>query len=197
MLRNKSMDINVCDSNSGVNAFWLACLYGHGNIMRMLAEAGTDIYVTNHRKVNVLHLAILKNHYEIVKMLIESGFSLDEETSDGSSALHLVALTNHHQIGDLILNHLMECGFKQSHVIDLISKPNPYTNMSPLGMTILMNNNIIATQLIINGAKCYYDYNIAQKDISPIFLACEKENTDLLELMCDHGCPLTVQNTAG
>ena len=111
MLRNKSMDINVCDNNSGVNAFWLACLYGHGNIMSMLAEAGADIYVTNHRKVNVLHLAILKNHYEIVKMLIESGFSLNEETSDGSSALHLVALTNHHQIGDLILNHLMECGF--------------------------------------------------------------------------------------
>ena len=62
MLRNKSLDIDVSDSNSGVNAFWLACLYGHGNIMNILAEAGTEIYNTNHRKVNVLHLAILKNH---------------------------------------------------------------------------------------------------------------------------------------
>ena len=77
-------------------------------------------------------------------------------------------------------------------MIDLISKPNPITNMSPLGMTILMNNNNIATLLIINGASCYYDNNITQTDISPIFLACEKENTDLLELMCDHGCPLSV-----
>ena len=80
--------------------------------MRILAEAGTNIYVTNHRKVNVLHLAILKNHYQIVKMLIQSDFSLSEETSDGCSALHLVALTNHHQIGELILNHLMDCGLK-------------------------------------------------------------------------------------
>ena len=45
-------------------------------------------------------------------MLIESGFSLSEETSDGNTALHLVALTNHHEIGELILNHLTECGFK-------------------------------------------------------------------------------------
>jgi hypothetical protein len=64
--------------------------------------------------------------------------------------------------------------------------------MSPLGMAILMENNYLAAHLIINGAKCYYEDITAQKDISPIFLACEKENTDLLELMCDHGCPLTV-----
>jgi ankyrin repeat protein len=125
MLRNKSLDIDVSDSNSGVNAFWLACLYGHGNIMKILAEAGTEIYNTNHRKVNVLHLAILKNHVQIVNMLIQSGFSLSEETSDGSTALHLVALTNHRQIGELILTHLTECGFKQSHMVELISKPNP------------------------------------------------------------------------
>ena len=69
--------------------------------------------------------------------------------------------------------------------------------MSPLGMAILLNNDEIASQLIINGARCYYDHSIVQKDISPIFLACEKENTDLLELICDHGCPLSVVNSMG
>ena len=140
MLRNKTLDINVVDPQTGVNAFWLACLYGHGEIMRILAEAGADIYVTNTRKVNVLHLAILKNHIDIVKMLIESGFSLNEETIEGNTALHLATQTNHHEISEIIINHLAESEYKKSVVVETISKVNTFTNMSALGATILMDN---------------------------------------------------------
>ena len=140
MLRNKTLDINVIDPQTGVNAFWLACLYGHGDIMKILAEAGADIYITNRRNINVLHLAILKNHIEIVTMLIESGFTLDEETLEGSTALHLAAQTNHNEISEIIINHLVENDYKKSVVVETISRVTSSSNLSPLGISILMNN---------------------------------------------------------
>ena len=70
LLKNKSVNIDAKDPYSGVSAFWLACLYGHGKIMSILAEEGADVYVINKFKINVLHLAVYKNHISIVKMLI-------------------------------------------------------------------------------------------------------------------------------
>jgi ankyrin repeat protein len=45
-LMNKTMDIQVVN-NLGVNAFWVACMYGHGVAMRILAEAGIYLFCTN------------------------------------------------------------------------------------------------------------------------------------------------------
>ena len=59
--------------------------------MRLLAERGADIYVTNRNRINVLHLAVLKNHVEIVNMLLKSNFPMDLETDEGMTALHLAA----------------------------------------------------------------------------------------------------------
>lgn len=62
LLMNKSIDIDEKDPKTGINAFWLACLFGKGNIMKKLAERGCDIITTNIEEVNVLHLAIYKNY---------------------------------------------------------------------------------------------------------------------------------------
>jgi ankyrin repeat protein len=175
MLRNKTLDINVCDELTGVNSFWLACLWGHGDIMKILAEAGIEIYVSNNRNINVFHLAIIKNHIDIVEMLLASFFQLNEETCQGSTGLYLAAYLNHYEISEMILNHLIEGGFKKSIIIDTISHINYETNMSPLGLTLLMDHKQIAIQLITNGAKCYYEHNFSHIDDSPIFIACEQE----------------------
>ena len=48
ILRNKSTNINIRDEDSGITPIWLACLYKHGNIVRLLANAGAYIHVTNN-----------------------------------------------------------------------------------------------------------------------------------------------------
>jgi len=53
---NKSVDINV-KHKSGINAFWIAALFGHGFVMKELANAGIDVLCSNHRGLNALHLA--------------------------------------------------------------------------------------------------------------------------------------------
>ena len=56
MLENKFIDINKKHS-SGVNSFWVACKYGHGQAMKILAENGADIFCVDERDMNVLHVA--------------------------------------------------------------------------------------------------------------------------------------------
>ena len=50
----------------------------------------------------------------------------------------------------------------------------------------------MAHLLVQNGAQSYYQDN---KDQSPIFLACEVENSEIIEIMCDHGELLTNKNS--
>lgn len=42
MLENKMLDINKVD-HDGVNSFWIAARFGHGGVMRVLAENGIDV----------------------------------------------------------------------------------------------------------------------------------------------------------
>lgn len=62
--------------------------------------------------------------------------------------------------------------------------------ITPLGLAILMNNHVVAADLINAGASCYLDKNDVQKDLSPIFLAIEHDAIDLLEQMIDNGLDL-------
>ena len=43
MLMNTMIDLNKEDEE-GLNAFWIAARCGHGDVMRVLAEHGIDIY---------------------------------------------------------------------------------------------------------------------------------------------------------
>ena len=48
----------MVDNVTGVNSVWLAALYGHGEVMSLLANAGIDI-MNRHNKTlnNALHVA--------------------------------------------------------------------------------------------------------------------------------------------
>lgn len=85
VLLNKTVNIHV-KNESGVNAFWIGCLYGHGQILKILADKGIDIFCVNQNRINCMHLAVTKNFSHIVEMLLESEYPLDLETNDGMTA---------------------------------------------------------------------------------------------------------------
>ena len=88
MIKNPTIDLEVCEPETGVNAFWMAAFYGHGNVMKVLAEAGIDIFNKNLLTgSNVLHIAVQKNFLNVVDMLIKSKFFLDMPRNDGYTAL--------------------------------------------------------------------------------------------------------------
>ena len=69
MLENKLVDINKKDAE-GLNAFWVACRYGHGDVMRVLAEKDIDILNTDKKGFNVLHIAAKHKYVNIIEMLV-------------------------------------------------------------------------------------------------------------------------------
>jgi ankyrin repeat protein len=193
ILINRTLNLNVTNEQ-GINAFWIACLYGHGTVMRVLAENGIDIFTSNHFGINVLHLAVSKNYVTIVEMLLESNFPMDLETNDGMTALQLAAYHGHTEIINCIISFLKQKNnpeFKEH----ILNKVNPISHLSTLAYSILQQNFDISKLLIEFGARAYYNETDEQKDFSPIFMAVQRLNTDLLELMCDHGALLTVKNS--
>ena len=47
VLRNPNLNLEV-KNEAGVNAFWIACMFGHGEVMNILADAGLDIMCANY-----------------------------------------------------------------------------------------------------------------------------------------------------
>jgi len=104
--------------------------------MKILAEAGIDIFCKNKNKVNVLHLAVSRNHINIVEMLLDSDFPLDLETIDGMTAFQLAAYNGHSEVVRKINNYLKK--HDNPEFTDLIlNKVNPYSNLSTLAYAIL------------------------------------------------------------
>ena len=61
-----------------MNAFWTAARCGNGDVMRVLAENGVEIYNTDENGNNVLHLtAKYQERFNILQMLVESKFDLN------------------------------------------------------------------------------------------------------------------------
>jgi len=91
MLENKMIDINKQDEH-GLNSFWIAAKHGHGDIMRVLAEHGIEIYNTDKKGNNALHLsARYANRFNICEMLVKSHYDLNIKNNDGDTAAHIAA----------------------------------------------------------------------------------------------------------
>ena len=91
MLENQMIDINKTDED-GLNAFWIAARCGHGDVLRVLAEHGIDIYNADKKGNNALHLsAKYKDRYSICHMLVMSRYNLNLQNSDGDTATHIAA----------------------------------------------------------------------------------------------------------
>lgn len=106
VLMNQTVDIDYRDKVSGINAFWLACLCGHGHIMKILAEKGIDVLCSNQEGTNALHLAVTENNIPIVKMLLASRFPIGLENGDGMNILHIAAYQGYFEMLSLILNFI-------------------------------------------------------------------------------------------
>lgn len=93
LLLNPTLNIDVTEKKTGVNSFWLASFFGHGKIMRLLAEKGINLLNT-HRVTgnNALHIAVEKNYLNIVKMLIKSSFPLEHENKKEQTALSIASI---------------------------------------------------------------------------------------------------------
>ena len=153
------IDINKQDEE-GLNAFSIAAQYGNGEIMRILAERGIEIYNTDKKGNNALHLsARFENRLGILKMLAASRYDLNRQNADGDTATHVAA-----QKGNL--DHLEALN---QYGADLNMLNN--FSLSPLYLAILNQKQDCVDFLLEAGAQAFIDGTDREKDRSPIFLA--------------------------
>lgn len=179
VLKNKNLDLNA-ENQSGVNAFWVACRFGHGEIMRRLAMSKIDVLTKDRNGVNCLHLAVQRDHGHIVTMLLASGFPLEEMTNEGYTAIHIAAKYGREEIMKQILTFLENNQLKKSSVMNKLCKK---TNSPALSIAIENDFDEIATMLLENGAKIFFGDNAQTKNASPIFEAISHRKIDIIELM--------------
>lgn len=60
-----------------------------------------------------------------------------------------------------------------------------------------MKNKVKVSEFLIENGACFYYEELKFRDLSPIFLAIKKQNTSLIEILCDHGANLTVKDSSG
>ena len=82
----------MVDEKTGTNSFWIACFYGRGECVGLLANAGVNLF-NKHKETqsNGLHVAIERKHYEVANMLISSRYPLEELKKGGLTPLLLSA----------------------------------------------------------------------------------------------------------
>ena len=125
MLENRMININQQDED-GLNAFWIAARCGHGDIMRVLAQNGIDIYNTDKKSNNALHLsARFRDRFNILEMLVDSRYDLNRQNVDGDTAAHIAAQKGH-------LNHLRALVKAEADINRL-----NFHSLSPLYLAIL------------------------------------------------------------
>ena len=186
MLNNPTCDPDVIDEETGVTAYWLACYYGHLNIMRELNIYGVDIYTTHKATgTNVLHLAVEKRYRSILSHLIECSFDLDIRKTGGVTAL-MIACRNKESENlarDLINNNAD---------VNLISE----AGRAALTESIMSENHALVLKLLSRGAHMYFEPEQLRNQ-SPFFYAIDENQSWAIDLFCDHGADLTIKDTEG
>ena len=181
MLKNPSVKANYqCDDN-GCNAFFIACYYGRGKCMLLLANSGIDIMCSHkYTGSNGLHAAVEQGNYSLAKQLVKSKYPLNEVKEGGLTALMIIvrdsgraAIEAGHQmiIAGADLNHISKNG------------------SCALAEAIIHNNKKMAMNLL------KWEANIFHKDeemidYSAFFQAINHQVIWGVELMCDHGADI-------
>lgn len=153
------IQINKQDED-GLNAFWIAARCGHGNVLRVLAEHGIDIYNTDMKGDNALQMsARYEDRFRICELLVNSNYELNNQNLIGDTAVHIAA-----QKGNLLhLEVLVGAGAEVNLLND--------NALCPLYLAIL-NNHIDCVHVLLEaGAQAFFGGSDQEKDRSPIYLA--------------------------
>ena len=114
-------------------------------------------------------------------MLLKSNFPIRNTTKDGFNAIHICALRGNLKIMNIFIDYLKLQG--EEYLNKHLAIINNKWQMNALSLAIKHNHKDIAAVLIKNKIKLYYDKNDALKDKSPIFLALNPSDCELIEQM--------------
>ena len=85
MFLKDGFDVNV-KSDNGETPVFVACQFGHKNIVELLFENGADVWVRDKkRNSGCLHAASKGGHVGVMKLLLEKGLDINSRDMNGNT----------------------------------------------------------------------------------------------------------------
>jgi ankyrin repeat protein len=132
-----------------------------------------------------LHLAAASGQTVIAEILLSNQADVDSQDDIGNTPLHWAAFFGHSDLVELFLRHMANMDVKGNTEFNTLGDGED----TPLDFAIQQGFASIATMLITNGAnlgphKFYKE--------TPLHVATEKENVDVMKLLLVHGANINV-----
>ncbi|KAM4808294.1 ankyrin repeat and death domain-containing protein 1B [Rhinophrynus dorsalis] len=181
---NNLVSLNLFSSEKdkeGNTALHLAAKNGHIEVVKALVEKWEGIDEPNEIGATPFYLAVEGGHDVCVTHLLTNGRNMNITTNDGYGALHVAAENGYISL----VNYLIE------NNIDLSFKPNERN--TPFHLAILNNHMLVVDALLDMG---YINATNARQQ-TPLHLAAELRNIDLVEKLLKKGCDLTITDKQG
>ncbi|KAM8920723.1 ankyrin repeat and SOCS box protein 2 isoform 2-T2 [Pelodytes ibericus] len=170
-------DINT-QANDNASALYEACKNGHEDIVEFLLAQGADANKQNKDGFLPIHIAAKKrDNDDIVSMLIPVTSRVRVKRS-GISPLHIAAERNN----DDILEELINAGYDVNFTLSY-DRARLYEDRRSTALYFaVMNNNIIATQMLLEaGANPNVDI------LNPLLISIRHGCCKTMKLLLDHG----------
>ncbi|WCR58323.1 ankyrin repeat domain-containing protein [Wolbachia endosymbiont of Ctenocephalides felis wCfeJ] len=172
---NRIIDVNRRNGQSDT-PLCVACELGNLNVVNMLLEYGAD---PNIRGISFvpLHIAIKENNIDIAKVLLERSAETDDLDYRGFSRSTIEMLLPYASDKQRMFHYIVKSACKDPSWIDflndVLSKDNTHDPTSAIDV------NIIG------------DYNK-----TPLYIACELGNLDVVNILLRHGANPNVHGTS-
>ena len=209
LLLNEGCPSNVVDGG-GSNVLHIAAESGQIHLIELLAEQGLDVNIGNDVGMTPLHAAAACGQTKALHTLLKLGGrkSVTKIVGNAGTPLHQAVGKGHKDIVSLLLNEgcpisivgsALHCAaqFGQIDVIEMLAERGLDVNIgendgwTPLHDAATLGQlESVRTLLRLGGRESMT--KIAGSHGTPLHQAVEKGHKDIVSLLLDEGCPITV-----
>jgi ankyrin repeat protein len=183
LIGSEEIDFDAKKGFGGDTLLFSAVNYGHGDIVKMLLDAGANVHAKNGSGSTALIGAATRNYKEIVELLLGAGADVHAKNGSGSTALIAAATQGRKETVELLLGAGADVHAK-----------NGIGSTALIAAAGRQGCKETAELLLNRGA----DVHAKRKDGSTALMAAAHYNQkDTLELLLDRGAEVNVKDENG
>ena len=195
LLLSHGANINI-QTTSGITPIYYSCVLKRIDILKVFLKYIVNkndliIYTANNDQTNVIHASAQYSCYNCINLLIDfDPLLITTLTNDNQNVLHLLLSKSRNNKGLLfktIKKIFKICIDKNIDISTLINQESKQYGLTPFSTAIQNDIDIEIVKLLLdNGA----NINIAGNDkifsATPLFMACQNNNTQLTQLLLEN-----------
>jgi predicted LPLAT superfamily acyltransferase len=172
LLLEEGADVNMKRTSNGTTALSMASQNGHTEVVRLLLEKGADVNVKTTENSTALFIAAEKGQIDIVKLLLGKGADVNTKHTTGATALLQASAQGHAEIVRLLLKKGADVNVKITN-----------TGSTALLLAAEYGHTEVVKLLLAAKADVNAKASWQGKDYTPLSIAKEKGNTQIIELL--------------